>query len=411
MIDSKDIWYIAGRLIEGNTVKQYLFYNTKNQTKWVLHHNAASFVKNNVVINCNSNGSNLVGVGIQLTSLPRFVKGSNGNIQQVGGYTIQQVQQLAYSLLKEYQEKQVTSNNKVNDNKQKVNYVTNKLKLINNLIYTALKMKDLTNGMAENGVLYKYLRQIDIDNAGDMTLAHLVRTREVNGLADGLKERLQNLNKRMVKYNLQNEVVDGIILGNKCRELLVKCEDIKKLHIDTKRLIELNKKNEKDITANVNNSERLVYAVITYIRNKQGNREWELDTGSLTKKNAIEHSNFYINSTRAIFNCILGIRVYEVTETVFKSNDIERIMKGKLVFDKPKTIYYDLKNHTVVYIERNPKTYDRITNAANSAQGIKVNERKISNASIENKTNNETTKTKEELLNSLKDISDLFDFN
>lgn len=149
-----------------------------------------------------------------------------------------EVIQLAQPLISQYiqkketeQQRKIESSPEIQKAKQN-EYVINKLIIIEDLVVTALAMKDITNELASNEHITRYIKQIDIDNAEGDSLDNLITRYGVNGLVNGLLNRLDRLNTRITRYNLDKS------LRNKCNE-------IKDLHEKTKRIINDNKNQEK----------------------------------------------------------------------------------------------------------------------------------------------------------------------
>lgn len=244
MKNTGNIWLLVGRETEGNNIKNYILMDYNGCTQFVQKRSIAKFCKEHEVINVQLSGDSITGKGIAITALPRYVKQQGFGLQQVSGVSQAEVIQMAQPLINQYMQKKDAELRKKQEDSTEAqkdkqnNYVLNKLSVIENLINIALNMKDITNELASNGQFTRYIKQIDIDNAEGDSLTNLIQRQGVNGLANGLIDRLQRIENRIRKFELDK----GLL--NKISNLKNQCEQLKKLHIETKQIIKQNK-NEK----------------------------------------------------------------------------------------------------------------------------------------------------------------------
>lgn len=244
MKNTGNIWLLVGRETEGNNIKNYILMDYNGCTQFVQKRSIAKFCKEHEVINVQLSGDSITGKGIAITALPRYVKQQGFGLQQVSGVSQAEVIQMAQPLINQYMQKKDAELRKKQEDSTEAqkdkqnNYVLNKLSVIENLINIALNMKDITNELASNGQFTRYIKQIDIDNAEGDSLTNLIQRQGVSGLANGLIDRLQRIENRIRKFELDK----GLL--NKISNLKNQCEQLKKLHIETKQIIKQNK-NEK----------------------------------------------------------------------------------------------------------------------------------------------------------------------
>jgi hypothetical protein len=151
---------------------------------------------------------------------------------------------MAQPLIEQYNNKKALEQQKKEENspdaikEKRTNYVKDKLNIIGQILNIALAMKDITNEMASDGQFTRYIKQIDIDNAEGDSLNKLIQRQGVNGLANGLEDRLTRLNERIDKYNLDKGLKATV------KRLKGDCKTLKEMHTSTKKLISLNKQEE-----------------------------------------------------------------------------------------------------------------------------------------------------------------------
>lgn len=241
MKNTGNIWLLVGRETEGNNIKNYILMDYNGCTQFVQKRSIAKFCKEHEVINVQLSGDSITGKGISITALPRYVKQQEFGLQQVSGVSQAEVIQMAQPLINQYIQKKEAAQQRKEANspeaqKAKQNeYVINKLIVIEDLVVTALAMKDITNELASSEHITRYIKQIDIDNAEGDSLDNLIKRQGVNGLVNGLLLRLDKLNIRITKYNLDKN------LRNQISKLKNSCNDIKELHERTKKIIKDNK--------------------------------------------------------------------------------------------------------------------------------------------------------------------------
>jgi hypothetical protein len=241
----KNIWLLVGKVTEGNKVKNYIFMNNNGNTQFIQHRSLDKFYRENTILNVQIYKGSVTGKGMSLNNIPRYVNQQGFGLQQVGGMSQQEVIQQCQPLIDEYKQKEQEKSQKKQDNtknEQKAkqeDYINNKLIILGNIIDIALVMKDITNEMANNGQFTRYLKQIDIDNAEGDSLTNLIQRQGVRGLANGIEDRLDRLNNRVTKYNLDSS------FKSKISELKNNCETLKKLHQNTKDIIKDNKEQEE----------------------------------------------------------------------------------------------------------------------------------------------------------------------
>lgn len=239
-----DIWLLIGREAEGNSIKNYIFMHYNGNTQFIQKRSVIKFCKEHTVLNVQISGDNIVGKGIAITALPRYTKQQGFGLQQVSGMSQDEVKHLAEPLINQYIQKKNAELQKKQENsteaqKDKQNeYVINKLIIIEDLIVTALAMKDITNELASSEHITRYIKQIDIDNAEGDSLDNLIKRQGVNGLAKGLLDRLNRLKNRVKKFGLDKNLLVMI------EHLEKECEQLKKLHSETKQIIRQNKDKE-----------------------------------------------------------------------------------------------------------------------------------------------------------------------
>jgi hypothetical protein len=240
----KNIWLLVGKVTEGNKVKSYIFMNNNGNTQFIQHRSLDRFYKENTVLNVQVSNGSITGRGIAISNIPRYSNQQGFGLQQIGGMSQQEIIQQCQPLIDQYRQKEQEKELKKQQdtkNEQKTKqeeYINNKLILLGNIIDIALVMKDITNEMASNGQFTRYLKQIDIDNAEGDSLTNLIQRQGVNGLANGIEDRLDRLNNRITKYNLDSS------FKSKISELKNSCETLKKLHQNTKNIIKDNKEQE-----------------------------------------------------------------------------------------------------------------------------------------------------------------------
>lgn len=247
MANTNNIWLLVGRETEGNNVKRYIFMNYNGSKNLVPKKSAIKFCREHEVLNVQISGDNLTGKGIAITALPRYTEQKGLGLQQVSGMNQAAVISAAQPLINQYiqkkdREQQKKNENQQNDSKYKQNeYVKNKLDTIGLLLNIALYMKDITNEMASNGQFTRYIKQIDIDNAEGDSLTNLIQRQGVMGLANGLSDRLQRLDNRVRKYNLDKQFLQTI------NNLNNQCEQLKRLHSETRQIIKQNKEEQNTL--------------------------------------------------------------------------------------------------------------------------------------------------------------------
>ena len=246
MKNTGNIWLLVGRETEGNNIKNYILMDYNGCTQFVQKRSIAKFCKEHEVINVQLSGDSITGKGIAITALPRYVKQQGFGLQQVSGVSQAEVIQMAQPLINQYMQKKDAELRKKQEDSTEAqkdkqnNYVLNKLSVIENLINIALNMKDITNELASNGQFTRYIKQIDIDNAEGDSLTNLIQRQGVNGLANGLLNRLDRLKDRIHKQGLNKAFI------SQADELKTKCEEIKKLHSETKSIIKNSRTNEAE---------------------------------------------------------------------------------------------------------------------------------------------------------------------
>lgn len=228
MKDTNNIWLLVGRETEGNNIKNYILIDYNGCTQFVQKRSIVKFCREHEVINVQLSGDSITGKGIAITALPRYTKQQGFGLQQVSGMSQNEVIQMAQPLINQYMQRKEAAQQRKEANspeaqKAKQNeYVVNKLIIIEDLIVTALAMKDITNELASSEHITRYIKQIDIDNAEGDSLDNLIKRQGVNGLVNGLLLRLDKLNIRITKYNLDKS------LRNHISKLKSNCNDIKK---------------------------------------------------------------------------------------------------------------------------------------------------------------------------------------
>lgn len=232
---------IIGKVVEGNSVKSYVVMNENGSTQLVKRVSIFKFCRDNDVLNVTVSKNSLTGKGVMLSNIPKYKDTGIFGMQQVGGMSQEEVMQLAQPYIEQYrqnkQRKQSKQNNS-NDKSKQEQYVMSKIDIIELLINCALQMKNITNEMASNGDFTRYIKQIDIDNAEGDSLDNLIKRQGVNGLAKGLLDRLNRLKNRVKKFGLNKNLLVMI------EHLEKECEQLKKLHSETKQIIKQNKDKE-----------------------------------------------------------------------------------------------------------------------------------------------------------------------
>ena len=232
---------VIGKVAEGNSVKSYVVMNENGSTQLVKRVSIFKFCRDNDVLNVTVSKNSLTGKGVMLSNIPRYKDTGIFGMQQVGGMSQEEVIQLAQPYIEQYrQNKQRTQSkqNSSNDKSKQEQYVMSKIDIIELLINCALQMKNITNEMASNGDFTRYIKQIDIDNAEGDSLDNLIKRQGVNGLAKGLLDRLNRLKNRVKKFGLHKNLLVMI------EHLEKECEQLKKLHSETKQIIRQNKDKE-----------------------------------------------------------------------------------------------------------------------------------------------------------------------
>jgi hypothetical protein len=239
------IWLIVGKEVDGNTIKNYIFMNNSGNTQFVQRRSLEKFMREHEVINAQINGDTIVGRGISLNALPRYIKDNNFGLQQVGGLSQNEIIQQSQPLIAQYNNKKALEEQRKTAQgtdailEKRNAYIENKLNIISSILSISLAMKDITNEMATNGQFTRYLKQIDIDNAEGDSLTKLIQRQGVNGLANGIEERLNRLSERVTKFSLNKD------FKVKIKELKSDCNTLREMHADTKKIISNNKKQEE----------------------------------------------------------------------------------------------------------------------------------------------------------------------
>lgn len=235
------IYLIVGKIVNGNNVKSYVVMGENGNTQLIRKVSILKFCKDNDVLNVTTSKSGLTGKGIMLSNIPKYKDTGMFGVQQVGGMSQAEVIQLAQPYIEKYKQDKVNKQAKQDNNNGKTKqeqYVLNKIDIIELLINYALKMKNITNEMASNGDFTRYIKQIDIDNAEGDSLDNLIKRQGVNGLANGLLDRLNKLKDRVKKFGLDNNLL--VMIGHLENE----CEQLRKLHSETKEIIKQNRDRE-----------------------------------------------------------------------------------------------------------------------------------------------------------------------
>lgn len=241
MKDTNNIWLLVGRETEGNNIKNYILMDYNGCTQFVQKRSIVKFCREHEVINVQLSGDSITGKGIAITALPRYTKQQGFGLQQVSGMSQAEVIQMAQPLINQYMQRKEAAQQRKEANSQESQkakqneYVVNKLIIIEDLIVTALAMKDITNELASSEHITRYIKQIDIDNAEGDSLDNLIRRNGVNGLANGLLDRLDKIKVRIQKYNLDRNY------GVQADKLKGLCDELKKAHSETKDIIKNNK--------------------------------------------------------------------------------------------------------------------------------------------------------------------------
>lgn len=232
---------IIGKVVEGNSVKSYVVMNENGSTQLVKRVSIFKFCRDNDVLNVTVSKNSLTGKGVMLSNIPKYKDTGIFGMQQVGGMSQEEVMQLAQPYIEQYRQnkqRKQSKQNSSNDKSKQEQYVMSKIDIIELLINCALQMKNITNEMASNGDFTRYIKQIDIDNAEGDSLDNLIKRQGVNGLAKGLLDRLNRLKNRVKKFGLHKNLLVMI------EHLEKECEQLKKLHSETKQIIKQNKDKE-----------------------------------------------------------------------------------------------------------------------------------------------------------------------
>mgnify|MGYP002517893522 CR=1 FL=1 len=235
------IYLIVGKIVDGNNVKSYIVMSENGNTQLIRKTSILKFCRDNDVLNVNASKNGLTGKGIMLSNIPKYKDTGMFGMQQVGGMSQAEVIQLAQPYIEKYKQDKINKQSKQDNNNDKTKqeqYVLNKIDIIELLINYALKMKNITNEMASNGDFTRYIKQIDIDNAEGESLDNIIKRQGVNGLANGLLDRLNKLKNRVKKFGLNNNLLVMI------EHLENECEQLRKLHSETKQIIKQNKDRE-----------------------------------------------------------------------------------------------------------------------------------------------------------------------
>lgn len=232
---------VIGKVVEGNSVKSYVVMNENGSTQLVKRVSIFKFCRDNDVLNVTVSKNSLTGKGVMLSNIPKYKDTGIFGMQQVGGMSQEEVIQLAQPYIEQYRQnkqRKQSKQNSSNDKSKQEQYVMSKIDIIELLINCALQMKNITNEMASNGDFTRYIKQIDIDNAEGDSLDNLIKRQGVNGLAKGLLDRLNRLKNRVKKLGLHKNLLVMI------EHLEKECEQLKKLHSETKQIIKQNKDKE-----------------------------------------------------------------------------------------------------------------------------------------------------------------------
>lgn len=232
---------VIGKVVEGNSVKSYVVMNENGSTQLVKRVSIFKFCRDNDVLNVTVSKNSLTGKGVMLSNIPKYKDTGIFGMQQVGGMSQEEVIQLAQPYIEQYRQnkqRKQSKQNSSNDKSKQEQYVMSKIDIIELLINCALQMKNITNEMASNGDFTRYIKQIDIDNAEGDSLDNLIKRQGVNGLAKGLLDRLNRLKNRVKKFGLHKNLLVMI------EHLEKECEQLKKLHSETKQIIRQNKDKE-----------------------------------------------------------------------------------------------------------------------------------------------------------------------
>lgn len=235
------IYLIVGKIVDGNNVKSYVVMSENGNTQLVKKASILKFCRDNNVLNVTVSKNSLTGKGIMLSNIPKYKDTGMFGMQQMSGMSQAEVIQLAQPYIEKYKQDKINKQTKQNNNNDKTKqeqYVMSKIDIIELLINYALQMKNVTNEMASNGDFTKYIKQIDIDNAEGDSLDNLIKRQGVNGLANGLLDRLNRLKNRVKKFGLDKNLLSMI------EHLEKECEQLRKLHSETKQIIRQNKDRE-----------------------------------------------------------------------------------------------------------------------------------------------------------------------
>lgn len=241
-----NMWLLVGRETEGNNIKNYILMDYNGCTQFVQKRSIAKFCKEHDVINVQVCGGNITGKGIAITALPRYVKQQEFGLQQVSGMSQAEVIQMAQPLINQYMQKKEDAQKRKETNSPEAQkskqseYVIKKLIAIEDLITIALAMKDITNELASSEHITRYIKQIDIDNADGDSLDNIIRRQGVTGLANGLSNRLDKIKERVHKQSLDKTFI------SQADKLKAKCDELKRLHSETKDIIKSNRGIEKE---------------------------------------------------------------------------------------------------------------------------------------------------------------------
>ena len=252
----KNIWLVVGKEVDGNEVKKYMLLSDSGNRQSLTKNQLIRFCKSNEVVNIQTAGDNITGKGISLNSIARYKRSNQFGLDFIGGLSEQQVISAAQPYIQQLREsearKQREQLNKLNNNNSsKLETIRKKLFMYNNILNEASKMKDLTNLYASDSRLTRYLKQIDIENTDDESLSKMIERQGVNGLAKEIRNRIHKVNKRATEYKLTDSLMqenNGVTVKQAINQLLSKCDEIEKLHAETKKIIKDNKNNDVEIT-------------------------------------------------------------------------------------------------------------------------------------------------------------------
>lgn len=232
------IYLVVARVMDKNSVKGYNILAENGSTTFVTKKSIVKFCKDHSVLNVQISGDNITGKGINLNNIPKIINDKMFGQQQVSGMNTSDVIRLAQPYINQYNQKkkeELQRKEQTNIKDKQNQYIRNKIYLLKNMINIALSMKDITNEMASNGEFTRYIKQIDIDNAEGDSLSNLIKRQGVNGLSNGILDRVHKLENRIRKFDLDRSVLNELnIIKNQC-------EQLRKLHSETKEIIRQNK--------------------------------------------------------------------------------------------------------------------------------------------------------------------------